>query len=51
MSGRSNVIFWLQKRAIEPTDAIVDRIFDRAKSSQTILTDAEIEAEIAAAAR
>ena len=49
MSGRSNVVFWLQKRSIDPTEALVDRIFDRAKHSQTILTDAEIGAEIAAA--
>jgi 2-isopropylmalate synthase len=30
MSGRSNVIYWLEHRSIEPTEARVDAIFDRA---------------------
>lgn len=46
MSGRSNVIFWLEKRKIEATDALVDAIFEKAKSSQTILTDEEIMSEV-----
>ena len=29
MSGKSNVIFWLEKRGITPTDAVVDRVFRR----------------------
>ena len=33
MSGKSNVIFWLEKRGIPPTDAVVDRVFQKAKSS------------------
>jgi len=43
MSGRSNVIYWLEHRSIEPTEARVDAIFDRAKASDRLLTDAEIE--------
>lgn len=42
MSGKSNVIFWLERRGIEPTKERVERIFNRAKQSQTVLTDEEI---------
>ncbi|HZU98117.1 MAG TPA: LeuA family protein [Planctomycetota bacterium] len=42
MSGRSNVVFWLERRNIEPKDEIVDRIFEAAKRSHRILTDEEI---------
>ena len=42
MSGKSNVIFWLEKRGIAPTDQVVDRVFQKAKSSSTTLTEAEI---------
>ncbi len=44
MSGKSNVIYWLEKRGIIATDERVDRIFARAKGSTTILTEAEIRA-------
>jgi isopropylmalate/homocitrate/citramalate synthase len=43
MSGRSNVVYWLESRGIEAEDALVDRIFDHAKRSDHTLTDAEIE--------
>ena len=42
MSGKSNIIFWLERRGIEPTPERVDRIFNRAKQSPTVLTDEEI---------
>jgi len=42
MSGKSNVVFWLQKRGISATDEVVDRIYRRAKSSDHTLTEAEI---------
>jgi 2-isopropylmalate synthase len=42
MSGKSNVIFWLEKRGLPATGAVVDRVFARAKASATVLTDAEI---------
>ncbi len=42
MSGRSNVIFWLQQNDIEPTDARVDAIFEAAKQSDRLLKDADI---------
>jgi 2-isopropylmalate synthase len=46
MSGKSNVIFWLEKRGITPTDAVVDRVFQKAKGSATTLTEAEILAAV-----
>jgi 2-isopropylmalate synthase len=46
MSGKSNVVFWLEKRGIKPTDAIVDRVFTRAKASATVLTEEEILAAV-----
>jgi 2-isopropylmalate synthase len=42
MSGKSNVIYWLEKRGITPTDDLVEKIFARAKKADRLLTDAEI---------
>jgi 2-isopropylmalate synthase len=42
MSGRSNVIFWLERRGVAASDDLVDRIFARAKRSATVLTEQEI---------
>jgi 2-isopropylmalate synthase len=42
MSGKSNVIYWLQKRGIEPTEDRVERIFAYAKSSPAVLSEQEI---------
>ena len=42
MSGKSNVVFWLERRGLAATDEIVDRIFTKAKSSSSVLTEAEI---------
>ena len=50
MSGKSNVVFWLERRGITPNDELVDRVFRRAKASSTVLTVDEIMAEVAAAA-
>jgi 2-isopropylmalate synthase len=38
MSGRSNVVFWLEKHGLPATEEIVDRIFSAAKASNRILT-------------
>jgi 2-isopropylmalate synthase len=46
MSGKSNVVYWLEKRGIPASEGLVDRIFARAKSSPTVLTEAEIREEI-----
>lgn len=42
MSGKSNVRFWLERRNIPVTDQLVDRIFERAKQSDHILSDDEL---------
>jgi 2-isopropylmalate synthase len=42
MSGKSNVRFWLEHRSIPVTDQLVDRIFERAKASDHILSDDEL---------
>ncbi len=42
MSGKSNVLWWLERRGIPPTDEVVDRIFQRAKASDHTLSEAEI---------
>ena len=47
MSGRSNVTYWLERREIEASDELVDRIFAAAKQAKRIFTDPEIHALIA----
>ena len=42
MSGKSNVLFWLERRGIPATDDVVNRIFQRAKQSDHTLSEAEI---------
>ena len=42
MGGRSNVIYWLKSRGIEPKEDLVAAIFDAAKRSDRVLTDQEI---------
>ena len=46
MSGKSNVVFWLEQRSVPVDEELVDRIFRRAKSSPTVLTEAEVLREI-----
>jgi 2-isopropylmalate synthase len=46
MSGRSNVVFWLEKRGLPATDEVVERIFARAKGSPAVLTEGEIRQEL-----
>lgn len=42
MSGRSNVIYWLEKRGLSPDEDTINRIYDAAKKSTRVLTDEEI---------
>ena len=51
MSGKSNVLFWLEKHRVPADDATVTRIFDAAKQSQRVLSDAEVFALCTEAAR
>jgi 2-isopropylmalate synthase len=50
MSGRSNVTYWLEKRGIAPTEALVEHIFQAAKAATAVLTEAEIREVIRLAA-
>jgi 2-isopropylmalate synthase len=43
MSGRSNVIFWLESRGLPATDEIVDRVFAAAKASNRTLTHEQVQ--------
>ncbi len=43
MSGRSNVIFWLEKRGLPASDEIVDRVFAAAKASNRTLTHDQVQ--------
>ncbi len=51
MSGKSNVLFWLERHGIPADDALVNRIFDAAKQSSRVLTESEVQALCAEAAR
>jgi 2-isopropylmalate synthase len=42
MSGKSNVVFWLERRGLTASDEVVERIFQRAKTADRLLTDSEI---------
>lgn len=42
MSGRSNVVYWLERHGLEATDERVDRIFAQAKRADTVLTEHDI---------
>ena len=42
MSGKSNVIYWLERRGIEPSEERVGRIYDHAKQASAVLEDDEI---------
>ena len=42
MSGKSNVLYWLEKRGLGGDDTLVNRIYEVAKKSSRVLTDDEI---------
>ncbi len=42
MSGKSNVIFWLETHDIEATEDRVGRIYERAKKSSSVLNEDEV---------
>jgi len=44
MSGKSNVVFWLEKRGIKATDELVERIFAAAKKSDSVLSEDALRA-------
>jgi 2-isopropylmalate synthase len=44
MSGKSNVIFWLETRGLEAADDRVSRIYARAKQASCVLSEEEVMA-------
>lgn len=42
MSGRSNVIWFLEKRGVEPTEKRIEAVLEKAKSSDRLLTEQEV---------
>jgi 2-isopropylmalate synthase len=42
MSGKSNVIYWLEKRGLEPSETRVNRIYNHAKAASGVLEESEI---------
>ncbi len=44
MSGKSNVVFWLERHGYEATEERVERIFHQAKQCSAVLSDAEVRA-------
>src|SRR5262249_31317398 len=42
MSGRSNVVYWLERRGLPATDEIVDRVFVAAKAPDRALTPDQV---------
>ena len=42
MSGKSNVVYWLEQRGLDATDERVDRIFAKAKSASGVLDEDEV---------
>jgi isopropylmalate/homocitrate/citramalate synthase len=42
MSGKSNVLFWLERHGVPATEEVVERIYQRAKASNHTLTETEI---------
>ncbi|MCB9716522.1 MAG: 2-isopropylmalate synthase [Myxococcales bacterium] len=46
MSGESNVVYWLESHGHQADEGLVEHLFGIAKSTDHILTDAEIDAAI-----
>jgi 2-isopropylmalate synthase len=42
MSGKSNVIYWLEKRGIQASEDRVTRIYEHAKQASAVLPEDEI---------
>lgn len=46
MSGKSNIVYWLEKHGMAPNEPLVDAIYAVAKQSNHVLSDSEIRAVI-----
>lgn len=48
MSGSSNVVHWLKRHSIEPSELLVTRILERARATNRVLYDEEVLAVVRA---
>jgi 2-isopropylmalate synthase len=48
MSGTSNVVHWLRRHGVEPSEALVKRILERARAANRVLRDDEVLAVVRA---
>jgi len=46
MSGKSNVIYWLESRGLEANEERVNRIYERAKQASAVLSETELMAMV-----
>lgn len=46
MSGKSNVIYWLKDHGYEPTEDLVNKIFEAAKKTNKVFSDEEVHSII-----
>ena len=46
MSGKSNIIHWLDANGIEVRDSLVEYLFDVAKSKNRLMTDDELHSSV-----
>jgi len=46
MSGRSNIIYWLEQRGYETSDELIAHMFEVAKSRRRMMTDEEVGTEV-----
>jgi isopropylmalate/homocitrate/citramalate synthase len=42
MSGKSNVIYWLESRGLEASEERIQRIYERAKQCSSVLEEEEV---------
>ena len=46
MSGKSNIVHWLDANDIEVRDSLVEYLFDVAKSKNRLMTDDELRSSV-----
>ncbi|MFQ6117061.1 MAG: LeuA family protein [Candidatus Bipolaricaulia bacterium] len=43
LSGRWNVVYWLESRGIEPEEGLIDKILEQAKGAKRVLPEGEVK--------
>ena len=46
MSGRSNIVFWLEKNGYQPSEKLVNHLFEIAKPQRRLMEDEEVKIEV-----